>query len=590
MHKKVLFILLVFILPQLASSIWPKINIMDFDRVYKSLKTPLDYIKNNEGINADNSYLVRLDVPNFSSHSLNIKGGQCITGLKINETIKSHKKSKRKCKKNEIYSINLTPNLHSGINTLLITFDKTIAERDIEVSNDSYFDEAFFVSVVILSVLISWCWNPFDKKTKLFFLSAALALCVNLFLTNPFKNPLDRWAHSSTIDYYAKHLSIPPPNLLAESHQPPLYYFASGVLKKIGYAFESRKNSSVRYATFIIYLIMLSYAIRFVRLVLPKQHWLTHVATICVLFWPANFFHCCRISNDIPLYASMMAAMFYLTSWFIDEKKADFIKAIASISLGFLIKSSAVISVMFLCTALALKYLQKRSISEIKNCLPNKKMLTGLAIILIVSASFNSTRIILVNYTQGKNYSVLIGTGARHAAVEHPNHIDPTLKNYLTMDYTRYINQPYWDYGNKNSDREYFWNLYFKSYLYSMLRNGKYPNIASVMNMLFLIAYCNFILMALYHFLLKKHYIGVISLTGLFKLAIVSSMIAMQLKYPEPGYADTRHTYPTVLLFVIMYFCMTYEHIQSRWRLLMILTPIISLVSLSFYWTLMQKI
>lgn len=420
--------------------------------------------------------------------------------------------------------------------------------------------EAGTQAYLLYFVGLSWALAVYalraERIVMLITLGAIAVMGWRMAGIQPFDSPLDVTAHLAPIDYMVAHGRISPASNSAihnNSHQPPLYYIASALIEHIARTAGALKHMVVLYSALGYFTVFLIYAVRLALRVLHSSPY-RYAAVAAMVLWPANLFHCCRISNDEPLYAALMATLYYLVAWLQEGKRSHFAAAVLATSVAFLIKSSALICVLLIGAALLIRWWRAGALRPVLATLPGRSVLLVLALVLLACAAHNFVRLTAYRYgevEEGKGMTLLTGN-VKGWEKGMTGRITIGWHTYFGFNLNAFIKRPFWEYHNDRSDRSYFWNYHLKSYLFSM-EKWQRPFIAKLLNVCLLLLVVNGIGMLAYYAIYQRETGGMILPMAGFHAIITGCMIAMQLAYPEVGYADTRHTYPVVMLFILIY-------------------------------------
>lgn len=485
---------------------------------------------------------------------LYLQPDDCIESVRVNKKeVDLSRYESSVCDFRNRFLLKLGNHLKFGSNIVEVTISNRGYDYGLDVTLPNKILSLTFFSALLISLFLCYRLLPKIQIVRWIVYIGILSQAYVLSATDMKANPLDLDAHLYTINDYAQNWRLPSPAAKNESHQPPLYYVAGAVILKLTHEAGLYSDYAILHFTFIAFVLMMIYAVKICLLVMPPAGYLRCLAVASLFFIPSDFFHCCRISNDIPLYAAMMITLYYYLCWWKFKEDHYVLKAIAGLAASFLFKSSAVIVLLCGAATFVLRF-RGNVIAGVRYLMafPYRKGLVAMLLLLVLCASFNFLRIAYVNYTQGGDLSLFVG-GIRPAEPFSNVRLTITPRKYLSMDYSRYISTPFWQYFSPRSDREFFWNLYLKSYSFSMVQWKAYYA-AGVANFLLLASYLILVSMAVRRYVMNGHAQDEGILLIVYKLIVLLCMIAMQMNYPEPGYADTRHTYPTVPLFFILYF------------------------------------
>lgn len=352
----------------------------------------------------------------------------------------------------------------------------------------------------------------------------------------------DGRAHASTISYIAKYETLQPISAKrSEAHQPPLYYVTAATIYSVSKWLGFNSFAPLNFTALLIFTIFLIYAARLTVAVLSIP-WLRYLVIVAIMAWPANLVHCCRVTNDIPMYAIMMMFVYYSVIWYQREERHVAFYMIALAALGFLVKASAIVMLAMGLTAGLCKLWQRANLAWIHHALPRKMPL--LMLILAAFAMSNTARVVHYNYTHHQNLPHLLGTAAK------PKYAKPIINipdHYFTFDYRRFLQKPL-DTRARN-----FWNVHAKSFLYGRNKPLKHREFAILLNTTFLLVVLSSLLLLCYRRIVTRPPANIPELLIGFYGCMIAAMISIQVVDPMHGWAEVRHVYPAVVIFLLFY-------------------------------------
>lgn len=449
----------------------------------------------------------------------------------------------------------LSGDLQPGGNTFVIKVENKAGQYGI----------AFFPLIPVQYVLLAWLvvllvwgyWRSFHGAP--FVLAVLYAggavLLVRLLQVDLWDNSYDIAHHISNISYYAKYLRVP--GLMEgeagwESHQAPLFYFIAGALYRLAPNFELIANlEPALFFNYFLFMVMIAYGAR-ILIAMVESPLLRVLGASALVFWPANLMHCCRISNDILLYLTFVAAGYHALQWYMHGARRQLTWAICWLGVAFLTKASSfVLAGMLAYTVLHKLWVTERFawIGALKHRRTRRRFLRQwrwpvLFALLCMCFAYQRQ---LDHYL---NHSEIVVT----ARGEKPDMADGFFpEQYFTFDYGRYISEPYIRYFDPNSDRYYFWNFFLKSFV---LSERSWNGWAHVSVMLFI----NLLLWIFWAGMLGKYYVaqqkpsGQAGFLGLYVGCILAAMMGIKMAFHlHPGWADARHIYAVVIFFILSY-------------------------------------
>lgn len=411
----------------------------------------------------------------------------------------------------------------------------------------------FIGCYALIGILLATPLHKEDKRAYALAVAGIFYLGFHLFtildrITSADIPGLDVTTHMSTIKYIANYYALQPLDTFSESNQPPLYYALSAVVFKITLLLGFPSQTPLNFVSFLYFSLFMVYGIR-LAVFLLKNRMLRYITIIGFILWPANLLQCCRISNDLPMYSVMMMCLYYGMRWYQTGDKRDFLYTALLVSLGFLIKLSAVILAALGMVMLVYKKFQLGSLQRLREILPSTKTLMILGAIFAISASANTMRIGYHNYTDHKKSSYIVN----HDYVRTPVSTKSLFYDIFKFDYYRFINR-------SHQTTYYIWNERLRTFLYSWLNSYTTHNMALFMptvNFAFLLTIANCIFMYLHQRIATQRPLTVVNLLLAFQVVVLVYQLAVLALYANLQWIQVRHAYPVVPAYLLMYATLT---------------------------------
>lgn len=392
----------------------------------------------------------------------------------------------------------------------------------------------------------------------------------------------DTVAHVQTFTYIAKNGALQPLELRAESIQPPLFYIISALIMKLITWLKFLTRTPFNVISLIYFSLFIVYGIR-LAVYLLNNLYLRYITIVGIILWPANLLQCCRISNDIPVYAIMMMFLYFSLRWYQKEDRKDFVYTCLIASLCFLVKMSAVILAALGAFMLLLKGFQRGGVRSLLAMLPPTKTLVLLGSIFVLCATSNTLRVSLYNYTHNKDASLAIGFVKVHMQR------DTFINSIFNFNYRDYI---YTIPGN-NDRYMVYWGERLQSAIYCGL--SRYANyigakwLSPPINFMFLVTIISCGFVYFYQVVLRQRAIPIASTLLAFQIITFAFQFAMGSYYPHPGLTHARLAYTVVPAYLILYALLAQDAALDNRRLYYFCTGLFTvLIVLTSIFTLLQ--
>lgn len=386
-------------------------------------------------------------------------------------------------------------------------------------------------------------------------------------------------AHWSTIGYIADNLALQPiGEKFTQAHQAPLYYVTAAAIYNFSGWFGLRTMWVLNFVAYLFYCLFLLAAIR-LMMELIRSRWLRYVLVVALMMWPASQVNCCRVTNDIPLYAVTMAFIYQAVCWYLYGYRKHFVYAVLLLSLGFLIKTSAVIMLVVLLLTAGFKWLQWGGGGQLTASLPPRPMLLLLGALLLICSTANTLRVAHYNADVGGKASYV------HGVDEWRNwwRYSDIPAHYFTFDYTNFVKKPL------SRNKYGFWDLHLKSFIYGKKNYSKSYRLATVLSFVFIVTYIIFMIQLFSRVFIQQAPIGVIEWLGGYYAISLLAVVSIQLLNPTFDWATIRHIYPVIPVVLTMFGCIAETSRDSNRRLYWLNAGMLTLLAaLAAIFTFMQ--
>lgn len=555
----ILLVLLLFFIDKWAAPQITDMQVSDASGNYRAYN-PMG--ERDNALNEDRYYFYRLRfIPGAAALGyIRLTPDDCLQSVAINgkNVDVRHYSEQERCDFGNGFMVYAGPYLKAGEENVL---EASVVNKGgaygLSISSVLPRSVAFLAAFALAAFMVGWKGLREDRKVAWIVMAGLAFYFVRLTQASLLDYTPDIREHLDTLAYYATYFSLPPVDMGGEMHQPPLYYFLGGIIYALaGGPDVPGADYAVLYLSFLCFAVFLLYGVRLVKLfALPRA--LELMAVAAVVFWPSNLLHCCRVSNDVMMYAVWAAFFYYAARWFLSGGGRDFVKSCMLIAVALLVKQSAVILIIILAAAWAWKRRQSASYLPAGAA----RLMLCLAVVTL-AFSFSFGRPFYAKYVEKKNISVMIGN-APYGKEGNIHHLVFSPANYLRFNYDAFIS-PYWDAWPEGKERGYFWNGYFKTLLYAdTVWDGTL--IPPVLNFTF------FWFAVLTAAIAARRMLagGRFSHDAVFALLAIgisiTCMIAMQWLKTGVGFGDFRHVYPIMTLQVI-WACLVLREVPAGGR------------------------
>ncbi len=271
--------------------------------------------------------------------------------------------------------------------------------------------------------------------------------------------------HKDYIEYLIEHKSLPVPGDGWEYHQPPLYYVAAALAKKMVPG-DSAITGDLWGQLFAIFLwvVFLVSSLASIRLAFRQYKIAIFLASFTFALWPSGIIHSIRIGNDLALYAFYSLAFFYTLKWWRSRNTETLFWASLWMAAAILTKSNglAVAGVLGFLILLHLYHLVKKSAAFKSPKIWRDATIAGGFFCLALLVNFADN---LKHYFDGtskdwllSNVSEMINPGLK---------VSNDVKNYVIFDSATFLEKPFISTWDDSYGRQYFWNFVLRSSLSS---------------------------------------------------------------------------------------------------------------------------
>jgi hypothetical protein len=450
-------------------------------------------------------------------------------------------------------NIDLANYAHPGQNTLLVTVENLGGPYGLNIVAQGGLIENPLALYCAFTMLCIFCY-ALRRRPELMLLSgAALMVLFSAYLREIIQQPYDTAQHMENILYYAQNHMFPPPNHHWESGQPPLYYTLAGLLYNATGFFTQTPTyrwECVRALNFVLFECFLLYGVLLILRTI-RSRFLSFVGIAALLFWPANMVHVGRISNDILLNLSFVAASYHFLRGYKRYDVAQLCYAIMWVAVALATKSSslALITALSLNTlathAPALRHITPRQI------LARLKPFRMVLLLVLIGLSLGYGRN-LYNVLHYENISIIAGKEDRSSLF--------VPSEFAYFDYWAFITEPYVRFGVPESRNELYWNFFPRTVSFGEFQwQGTLQAVA--LNCALMAMFLYLCILTFTRAIIQQRPLGqsryFLILTGCMMFALAFVKVHF---YGHP-FADARH-----LFSVIPFFLLSYLHTLALWR------------------------
>ncbi|MGL1902771.1 MAG: glycosyltransferase family 39 protein [Fibrobacterales bacterium] len=380
--------------------------------------------------------------------------------------------------------------------------------------------------------------------------------------------------HRDYIFYLIDNLAFPHPAKGWEYHQPPLYYLIGAVVAFVStHLFTVDWHVPMRLISLLMFVLFQLVSYLTVR-ELIKSPLLRKVLLCVILLWPSGIIHSIRIGNDMPMYLFTVLGFYLIVRWWRSHKKIYFNWALVCLFLSMVSKSSGVILGGVFAGLLLIQLIRKNRKQFIKPALLS-------LVVVIIAAGVNIGDNIYFAQEEKSDW-LLLNVGN---SINKKLKVDNGIVNYIYLDIPTFVSQPYtstwFDWGG----RQYFWNFFLKSSLFSeyQFRSPFHMVVGGVLGVLLLIM----LLMPFWG--IRKLSIARIYKEAPALLLVLSSLgalLAYRIKAPVSCNTDFRYIYPVLIGAVLLYGRMVQLQTQTSVKKVLLGVPVLfAFCSLLFFVT-----
>jgi len=356
--------------------------------------------------------------------------------------------------------ISFADQLKPGKNTFHVVIKDTGVHGGMRIQT-ARSDQLSLIILIFFAALILWYGTPIllriNKRMKYFWivlliLGGSFLRFYYMDMTTYTVRGHDTDAHIDYIEYVADNMKIPPAQEKWEYHQPPLYYFVTGSLMKLGRSFDLQKTDildKLQLLSLFFSLLVLGIGIWIGLILFKEEEHKQRLQFGCIIsVFPILILLTSRITNDtlFQVISFLFAAILLL--WWKNGYLREWLLLLLIISIGLLTKISALafLAIGFLTALIRKDVHPKEKIAPI---------IISLIFVLLIAGWLPILRLA----EQERSRTLSLGNEGMHGKLQ----VENTWQNFTTFNPYQMLNHPYNNPWNDESRRQYFWEYFFRS-------------------------------------------------------------------------------------------------------------------------------
>jgi hypothetical protein len=303
-----------------------------------------------------------------------------------------------------------------------------------------------FTTAALAALFATWGRRSLSLSQR-----ALIVLSLPVYLayvahTPPMKRDHDNPGHLNHVRAVANGDVLPKAETCWECFQPPVYYVGAAAVYRLEDALGGNPLVALQVWSVALFLAFVGYGAATLKIALGDDAAGIGIATAILAFWPSGFVRAAAIGNDVMLYATMAAALYYAQRWLAGDDRRDAWKLVVASVLCVLSKSTG---------ALLLGLAALPALAHYRNGVSLRRVAAPLAAITAgVVVAF-----LLALYKAD-------GAGARVMGDEDALSVGNTLAHYATVDLRDFLTTPFTDPYHDAGGRQYFLNYWGKTALF----------------------------------------------------------------------------------------------------------------------------
>lgn len=284
------------------------------------------------------------------------------------------------------------------------------------------------------------------------------------------------------------------------------------------------------------------------------RSWFFLIGLSLFVFWPISVVKATDVNNDMLVMAFILWSFCHTLDWY---KKPVWESARNVLLIGAVamcIKSSGMVAFAIFGVATFLLFYERRLF--VKDLASKRYILLGCVCVLL---SVSNTVRLYADRNEGDGRSLLVF----HDIIGHPQLWYPEDKPsyYLSFDYEKYLNVPFYNSFEDSSGRKYFWNALLKTSLFGEWTWQK-PQVAISLSILFLAMTLYLFYESFYLKIKPKNMRECIFLSRVIMGLFIAMLMAFRIQFPAGCNQDMRYIYAILPIFTALYAA----SIQNLWQ------------------------
>ncbi|MCL2206887.1 MAG: hypothetical protein FWB90_02195 [Fibromonadales bacterium] len=376
-----------------------------------------------------------------------------------------------------------------------------------------------------------------------------LARLILYTYTGPAQNSYDTFGHLDYIKIIAEEKRLPNGNECWQCYQPPFYYMAFAVVKKVTDWYESNLTDRImQQVNLLLSFMCVALGVALILNLLGNNTRAYLIALVSAL-WPGFVLVAPHISNDILFYFASLLCMLFAQRYWRTHKNSDMLLASIGAAIALAAKSNGLVILAAWVIIYILGTMRSLKIGSLRT-------LFASILIVVLSIGFSHHKMI-ANLFVEKKLNLVENIGGMPDFLKVGN----KAGNYLYFDLKDYLLEPYTDPYNDKGGRQYFWNYALKTSLFGEYKAWNSPIGHIVATALSILALLIFVL-ALWGIIHAKFK----DLPPMiFTVFLFAALIYFRTSYPYASSNNFRYIFPAI--FPLVYFSVCGVQILENSRL-----------------------
>lgn len=420
----------------------------------------------------------------------------------------------------------------------------------------------------------------FDRVEIAIILSAIFVHLSYLGYTDYNTRTFDVMIHTGHLDYIKyilANFSLPNPSTGWEYHQPPLYYIFGAIVFWVAELIGINPPVALQFFSLVMFEIFLVFSAQILKNLISNNK-LLYFSLLIVFFLPSGIIHSIRIGNDTPFYMFFTISLYFVVLWWRGKREQkNFYKSLFFGVLSFVSKSGGIVIFGIIGMLLIVLAIEDKSIKKYLK----QAVATTLFFLVAFLISFADN----IYYAMQDNKNDWLVSNVTNT-INSKLYVNNEVQNYIVFDTKTFFENPYIDTWNDKYGRQYFWNFFIKTSLFSeFFFDTKFQKAVAVLLSPFVLAL--FFISFVMTLLLKKEqiYEYLPILLSMFFLMLV--LLAYRIKIPVSCNTDFRYIFPIIISMAFLYTLMCEKIKEKNMPILKItfygIPMVIAFMSSTFY-------